>query len=205
MKSSMKSSFPAKVVIALFVLFFVSKASYAQLSRFHWGITAGANMFKVTGRSFDEKSKPGFSAGFYGEYRLAVKWYIQPELLWNQVKGTTTSDFNQIYPGSLSSDFYLNYVTLPVMIAFKPVPELSLLLGGQYGYLVNQTTGLSPTIQEKVFSKSDAGIIFGGQLNLKKVKVGLRYVINVTDMNGINGTDLWRYHGFQAHIGYQIK
>jgi hypothetical protein len=158
----------------------------------------------VTGRSFDEKSTANFSAGVYAEYKLARQWYLQPELLYNQLKGHTSTEFNQIYPGSLSSDFYSNYATLPVMLAFKPVPELSLLAGGYYGYLFNQTSGLAPTTQEKIFSHSDAGIIFGGQLNLKRVKIGARYVINLTNLNGINGTDLWRYHGYQLHLSYQV-
>jgi hypothetical protein len=205
----MKSSKSLKVVIALFILSLISAGSYAQTRPWHIGIKAGANLFNVTGRSFEGKTKAGFSAGAYGEIKLSRMFYLQPELLFNQASTKTNDVFNQMYGqyGAINSDVTLNYITLPVMIAFKPVPELSILLGGQYGYLVNQTEGLlqtPPAGKKDAFSKSDAGIVFGGQLNLGKVRFSAKYVINVTDMNGINGSDLWRYHGFQFHLGYQI-
>jgi hypothetical protein len=205
MKSSMKSIDPRKFLIALLVLTLVSAGSYAQNSPFHMGLKVGTDLFKVTGRSLSEKTKAGLSAGVYGEYKLSRMWFVQSELLFNQAFTTTTDNFNQIYPGAIASDVTLNYITLPVMIAFKPVPELSILLGGQYGYLVNQTTGLLPYNGNKeAFAKSDVGIVFGGQLNLGKIKVGARYVINLNDINGINSSDTWRYHGFQFHVGYQL-
>jgi len=209
MKSSMKSSTPRKFIVTLFALVLISAGSYAQSLPFHLGLKAGTDLFTVTGRSFTGKSKAGFSAGAYGEIKLSRMWYVQPELLFNQAFTTTTDVFNQIYTsyGAVSSNVTLNYITLPVMIAFKPVPELSILLGGQYGYLINQTEGLlqaPPAGKDKSFAKSDVGILFGGQLNLGKVKIGARYVINLNDINGINGSDQWRYHGFQFHVGYQI-
>jgi len=209
MKSSMKSIHPRKFLIVLLALTLVSAGLYAQSSKFHLGLKAGADLFKVTGRSFTEKTKAGLSAGVYGEYKLSRMFYIQPELLFNQAFTTTNDNFNQIYSnyGAIASDVTLNYITLPVMIAFKPVPELSILFGGQYGYLINQTEGLlqaAPAGKDKVFAKSDVGLTFGGQLNLGKVKVGIRYVINLNDLNGVNSSDTWRYHGFQFHVGYQI-
>lgn len=209
MKSSMKSFNPRKFLIALLVLTLVSVGSYAQNTPFHMGLKVGTDLFKVTGRSLNEKTKAGLSAGVYGEYKLSRMWFVQSELLFNQAFTSTTDNFNQIYSnyGAIASDVTLNYITLPVMIAFKPVPELSILLGGQYGYLINQTDGLlqsPPPGKEKIFAKSDVGIVFGGQLNLGKIKVGARYVINLNDINGINSSDTWRYHGFQFHVGYQI-
>ena len=210
MKSSMKSIHPRKFLIVLLALTLVSAGSYAQSSNFHLGLKVGTDLFKVTGRSFDSKTKAGFSAGVFGEYKLSRMFYIQPELLFNQAFTTTNQTFNQIYSnyGAIASDVTLNYITLPVMIAFKPVPELSILFGGQYGYLINQTDGLlqnPPAGKEKSFAKSDVGLTFGGQLNLGKIKIGARYVINLNDLNGINSSDTWRYHGFQFHVGYQIR
>jgi len=58
-----------KFVLISFVLLTTATASsYAQ--KLHLGVVAGTNMYKVTGRSFTEKFKPGFSAGVYGEYTI---------------------------------------------------------------------------------------------------------------------------------------
>src|SRR5258708_30236569 len=121
------------------------------------------------------------------------------------VQSQTGDQFNQIYPGGISSNISLNYVTVPVFLTFKPVPELSILAGPQYGFLVAQTTGLFPQGKNNSFSKSDFSIAFGGQLNLGKVKFGLRYVVGLFNINGINNSDTWKIQGLQAYLGYSIK
>lgn len=193
------------VLISFVLLTTASASSYAQ--KLHFGLVAGANMYKTTGRSFDEKFKPSFSAGVYGEYTINRLMAIQPELLWNQMRTRTDQDFSQIYPGVgvADADVYLNYISLPVLFAFKPAPELSILLGPQYSYLVNQTSGLLIGNNDKdAFKKSDVSIVFGGQLNLGKVKVGIRYAVGVTEINSLQ-SDPWKYHGFHFYLGYRLK
>ena len=53
-------------IISFLLLTTATANSYAQ--KLHLGVTAGANLYKITGRSFDEKTQAGFSAGVYGEY-----------------------------------------------------------------------------------------------------------------------------------------
>ena len=199
-----------KFFIISFLLLTTSTAtSYAQKP--HFGVTVGTNLYNVTGRSFDEKTKAGFSAGAYGEYFFNRMLGVQSELIWSQVRTKTDQDFNQIYGsygGVSDAQVYLNYISLPVMFAFKPAPELSILIGPQYSYLVNQTEGLlaQPQWQNKdAFSKSEFSLVFGGQLNLGKVKIGARYSVGLSNMNGINSSDDWRYHGFHFALGYQLK
>jgi hypothetical protein len=194
------------VLISFVILTTATVTSNAQ--QLHLGVTAGTNIYKITGRSFDEKFKAGFSGGVYGEYTFNRWLALQPELLFSQLMGQTSDQFNQIYPGSISSSIYLNYISLPVMVAFKPTPELSILLGPQYSYLISQTTGLTPDPQyggKDAFKKSDLSLAFGGQLNLGKVKVGARYTVGLSDINGINSSDDWKYHGFHFYLGYRLK
>lgn len=172
------------------------------------GVKGGVNFIKVGGRSFDTKTQPGANLGVYGELNFSKQWVLQPELMWNMVVTQTSDQFSQIYPGQgvNTAQAINNYITLPVLIAFKPTPELSILIGPQYGYLFNQTKGLLYTDQNKgVFSHSDISLVFGGQLNLGRVKIGLRYTDGLNTINGINSSDGWRQYGFQAYLGYQIK
>jgi len=206
----MTSSLKRRSIVLSFALVAITGIhSYAQLSiqSIQIGAKAGGNFYKVSGRSFEKALYPGFSAGAYAELNFTPQWSLQPELLWSEtISETANPEFGQVYPGAISSKLYSNYVTLPVMIAFKPVPELSILLGPQIGYLVAQTTGvLPPNFNNKdVFSKLDVGFAFGGQLNLGKVKIGARYYVGLNNINGINGTDDWRMHGLQAYVGYQL-
>jgi len=198
-----------KVVIISFLLLTTATAnSYAQ-QKFHFGVMGGANLYKVTGRSFDEKTRAGFSAGTYGEYFFSRMFGIQGELIWSQVKTKTDGDFNQIYGtygGVSDADVFLNYISLPVMFSFKPTPELSILLGPQYSYLVNQTSGLliGDYNGKDAFKKSDLSLVFGGQLNLGKVKIGARYSVGLSEINQLQ-SDPWKYHGFHFYLGYRLK
>ena len=195
------------VIISFVMLTTATATSYAQ--KLHVGVVAGANMYKITGRSYDNKSQTGFSAGAYGEYTISRLLAIQPELLFSQTIGNLDpNSFSQIYPGAISSKVYLNYISLPVMVAFKPTPEISVLLGPQYSYLVSQTTGLLPGNaygNKDAYKKSDVSLVFGGQLNLNKVKIGIRYTVGLQDINNINPSDTWKYHGFHFYLGYRLK
>ena len=205
----MTSSIKRRSIVLSFVLLAITTFhSYGQLSiqSAQIGLKGGGNFYKIGGRSFENKTYPSFTAGAYAELNFTPQWSLQPELSWSETIAETGDQFNVNYPGAVTSKLYSNYISLPVMIAFKPVPELSILLGPQFDYLVTQTTGvLPPTYNNKdVFSKVDVGIVFGGQLNLGKVKVGARYFVGLNNVNGINTTDTWKVHGFQLYVGYQL-
>jgi hypothetical protein len=194
------------IALSLMLLTLITTNVDAQQS-LQLGVKAGANFFKVGGRSFDGKVKPGFSGGAYGELNFTSRWALQPELLFNQTIAKTSADFNSIYGGVSYQQVSLNYISLPILLVFKPVPELSILIGPQYGYLVSQTTGLLLNQQDKdkdAFKKNDISLVFGGQLNLGKVKIGLRYSAGLNDIS-FRSTDSWRQYGFQAYLGYQLK
>ncbi len=178
--------------------------SYAQ-SSLELGIKGGGDYMKIGGRSFDGKHYPGFQAGVYGQLNFTSKWSIQPEVNFSQTIGKTTDNFTQIYLGPSGQQVTLNYVDVPILVSFKPIPELSLLLGPQVGYLFSQTTDLlPPTVGVKdAFKKADISIVFGGQLNLGKVKFGIRYATGLNNIS-FRTTDTWRQYGAQFYIAYQL-
>jgi hypothetical protein len=193
------------IALSCMLLTFVTAHSYAQQS-IQYGIKGGGNFYKLGGRSFDNKFYPGFNLGAYAELNFAPHWTLQPELIWDQAIAKTSDNFNQIYRGVSFQQVDLNYAMLPILVAFKPVPELSILLGPQVGYLFSQTSNLPYTNpNQKAFSKVDFSLVFGGQLNLGKVKIGARYAIGLNDINGINSSDGWRKYGFQFYLAYQLK
>src|ERR1700748_745987 len=148
--------------LSFMLLTITTARSYAQQS-LELGLKAGANFFKVGGRSMDGKLYPSFSGGAYGELNFSSKWSLQPELLFNETICKTSADFNQIYHGVSFQQVTLNYATIPVLLVFKPVPELSILLGPQYGFLVSQTKNLlqqDPTnLGRNAFNKNDLSLV----------------------------------------------
>ncbi|HVU96593.1 MAG TPA: porin family protein [Puia sp.] len=195
----------ASLSLVLMLLMASVTRSNAQQS-LEWGIKAGGNLMRISGRSFDGKKYPGFSAGVWGKLNFTSKWSLQPEIVWNQTIAKTSDEFNSIYGGVSQQLVNLNYAAIPIFVSFKPSPWLSILVGPQYSYLVTQTTDLLQNPQDhgkKAFNHNDFSIVWGGQLNFNKVIFGLRYSANLNNIS-FRPTDLWRQYGFQAYIGYQL-
>jgi hypothetical protein len=191
----------------LLLLTLTATHSYAQKSM-EWGLTAGGNYFRVGGRSWDHQYHLAFSGGAYAEFNFNKYLTLQPELLFNQVLCKTSADFNQIYSGLGGVSYQLvsvDYVALPILLAFKPTPMLSILFGPQYSYAIAQTKGLlQEEPNQNAFSHSDVALVFGAQLNLNPLKVGVRYQEGLNNVNAIGSTDEWRIYGFQFYLTYQF-
>ncbi|HEV3327680.1 MAG TPA: porin family protein [Puia sp.] len=197
----------SKLAFATLLLALITANSYAQQSM-EWGLKAGGNYFKVGGRSFDNTYNVSFSGGAYAELNYNSHFTLQPELLFNMAQAKTSDAFNQIYSnyGAVSGQLVsLDYIAVPILIAYKPIPELSILFGPQYGFLISQTTGLTAARSANTFSRSDFALVFGGQLNVSKFKLGLRFQEGLNNINAINTTDTWRTYGLQFYVGFQIK
>ena len=193
---------------ALTVLLLTASVSSIQAqSSLQLGVKAGGDYMKIGGRSFDGKHYPGFSAGVYGQLNFTTKWSLQPELNYTQTIGKTSDLFNQIYQGVSDQSANLNYVSVPILLVFKPQPWFSLMLGPQYGFLFSQTTGLlqgAGQQDQKAFNKNDVSIVFGGQLYLNKITFGLRYAAGLNNIC-FSSTDTWRQYGLQFYLAYQLK
>jgi hypothetical protein len=204
MKSCMKKMTGANVLLILLLTAFVEN-SQAQ-SSLQLGVDGGGDYYRMGGRSFDNKFHPGIRAGVYGQLNFTSKWSLQPELDFAQVICNTSQGFSNIYGGLYPQLISLDWISVPVLLSFKPVPELSLLLGPQYSYLAWQTQGVLPQQLgvKNAFTHSEIALVFGGQLNLGKVIFGVRYSEGYTNVS-FRTTDIWRQFGFQAYIGYQLK
>ena len=198
----------SKLTIATLLLLTVTAVhSYAQKSM-EWGLKAGGNFFKVGGRSFDNTYNLSFSGGAYAQINYTKSFSIQPELLFNQVLCKTSQEFNQIYSGygPVSNQLVsVDYIAVPILLVYKPIPLLSILVGPQYSYAIAQTKNLLQTYSSpNVFNHSDFSLVFGGQLNMGKMKVGLRYQEGLVNINNVNSSDAWRTYGAQLYFAYQI-
>jgi hypothetical protein len=199
----------SKLAFATLLLLTLTAAhSYAQKSM-EWGLKAGGNYFKVGGRSFDNTYNVSFSGGAYAEINYSSKFTIQPELIFNQVLAKTSAEFSNIYSNYQPVAFQLvsvDYIAVPILLVYKPVPILSIIVGPQYGFAIAQTKNLLRALPNtNAFERSELALIFGAQMNLGKMKVGLRYQEGLTNVNAINSTDNWRTYGLQLYVAFQIK
>jgi hypothetical protein len=175
----------------------------ASAQGFHVGAKAGLNINKIAGRSFNDEAQYGISAGGFVDIDFAKKWGIQPELLWNQSKTTTTNDPESVIPGAFANqDITLNYLSIPILLTYRPVPILSIQAGPQFGILLNQTNFVDNV--NDAFKKGDFALVGGAQVNLGGFVAGARYFIGLTNINDISNEDKWTNQGIQAYIGLRI-
>jgi hypothetical protein len=177
---------------------------HTQAQGFHLGIKAGANLFKVDGESFDQEFKFGYNVGAFSELNFTSSWGLQPELLFNQTNYRTGTEFSDVYSGGVSNyKGKLNYLSIPVLVSFRPIPLLSILVGPQFGILLNQDEHLVNNAQQ-AFKKGDFAVVGGAQLNLSSIKVGARYVVGLNNINDLPNQTSWKNEGWQLYAGFRL-
>lgn len=191
-----------KSVALLTVALALSTFSFAQ--GVHLGFKAGANIFKVDGKSFKDEFKFGYNLGAFAEINFNQKWGIQPELLWNQTNYRTGDNFDDLYPGGKSDvEGKLNYISIPLLLTYRPVKVLSLQAGPQFGILTSQDKDLLGETKE-AFKSGDFSMLGGAQLNLGALRAGARYVIGLSDINDLGNNEKWKNQGWQLYLGFAI-
>lgn len=187
-------------LLALALVF--SGTSFAQ--GLHLGVKAGANIFKVDGKSFKEEYKFGYNVGAFAEINFSKEWGIQPEVMWNQLNYRTGDRFENVFPGGVNDvKGKLDYLSVPVLLSYTPTKVLSIQAGPQFGILLNQDKSLFQNGKE-AFKKGDFSLLGGVQLNLGGLKVGGRYVVGLSDINDVDNKEKWKNQGFQLYVGVRI-
>ena len=124
-------------------------------------------------------------AGAFAELDVSSKWGVQPEVLFSQTSTQTASDFNDIYEEGINNrNVKLNYLNIPILLSFKPVPLLSLQAGPQFGILMNTSDNIT-TNGANAFKSGDFSMVLGAQLNLGPFKGGARYVYGFTNIDDV--------------------
>lgn len=192
-----------KYLVILLVTLTASATSFAQ---FRIGPKLGANMGKIDGNKFSESYKLGYHLGVFAEIPLGKKFGIQPEVLWNQINSDTVSGFSSVYQNldnqNLSNP-QLNYLSIPLLLTYKPVKVLSLQAGPQFGILINKDKNIFQNGKE-AFKNGDLSMLFGAQLNILRVRVYGRYAIGLNDISDVTSQEKWTTRGFQLGVGFAL-
>ncbi|MEP7257436.1 MAG: porin family protein [Flavitalea sp.] len=172
---------------------------------FHIGLKGGANLYKIDGKAFSQEFQYGYNAGAFAEINFSKKLGIQPEVMWNQAQTRTSGNFKEIYDGGLSEfkGVKLDYLSIPLLLSYRPAKFISFQAGPQFGVLVNGKDNLLENGRQ-AFKSGDLSMLGGVQLNLAGLKVGGRYVVGLSNINDIGSQDKWRNQGFQLYVGFRI-
>lgn len=181
----------------------ISLISTAAFSQFNIGFKAGANINKLSGKSFKEEFSFGYQLGGFVELGLGGKFSIQPEVLFNQSNVDTSGSFSSVYQFKKMDKVQLKYLSIPILLNFKPSRLLSLQAGPQFGVLLNKDNTLLQN-GKKAFKGGDFSMLAGLQLNISKFIVYGRYAVGLSNLNDIDNKEKWKNQSIQAGVGFKL-
>lgn len=184
-------------------------------AKFSFGVKAGLNYSNVwdeSGQDFEADSKAGFAGGLFLGIPLGKYLGFQPEILISQ-KGFKGSGTLLFTPYSFTRT--TTYIDVPLQLQIKPVEFLTIVLGPQYSYLMNQkdvyTFGDNSIEQEQAFTndnirKNMLGFVFGADINISHLVVSGRIGWDFQNNNGDGTSSTPRYKNqwLQFTVGFKI-
>jgi hypothetical protein len=194
-----------KRISLLAMVLLLSTLSHAQ-SRFQFGPKVGANLGKIEGAGFSDNYTLGYHAGGFFDIGFNQKWSIMGELLFNQLNSDTARGFNAIYNNFTRQDFQnpqLNYLSIPLLLSFKPGKLLSFHAGAQYGILIDKSKDVIAN-GESAFKNGDLSVLAGVQLHLLGFRIYGRYAVGLNNINDLSDSKEWKTSAIQLGLALEL-
>lgn len=192
-----------KFILAVTAITCMAIVSQAQGVRI--GAKLGANLNKVSGKSFSEEFDLSYHVGGFLEIDISKKIGLQPEVYFNQATATRSTEFGTIYSANpnANTDIKLNYLSIPILLRYNVGKMVTLQAGPQFSILMNNDKTLLQNGQE-AFKGGDFAMAGGVTLNLKMLRVYGRYNIGLSNINDIDDRDEWKSQQLQLGIGLRL-
>ena len=180
-----------------------------------FGLKAGvnySNVYDSQSENYEANGKGGFAGGAFLSIPIGKYLGIQPEVLLSQRGFIATGNY---FLSNYELKRTLNYLDIPLLIAFKPAEQLTILFGPQYSYLLSQrdvfTNSQLTSTQQQDFDndniRKNTFCLTGGlDFNFNNLVLGLRTGWDVTNNKGDGTSETPRYKNvwLQATIGFRI-
>ena len=182
---------------------------------FFLGIKGGANysnIYDSQGDEFKADGKFGVAAGVFLGIPLGRYFGLQPEALFSQ-RGFKGTGKVAGLPFELTRTS--NYIDVPLFLALKPASMITVLVGPQFSFLVNQTdnfsNSLSNSLQTQAFDgenirKNTVCGVIGMDISISRFVLGARAGMDLMNNNGDGTSSTPRYKNawVQATIGFKL-
>ena len=189
-----------KIIIPLAIIMTMS-AGTAYSQRFKFGIKAGTDIKKLSGKSFDDQFSYGYHLGVFTELGVTSKFGIQPEVYFSQVNIDTSSHFSDIHLFNQISKVQLKYINIPILLSYKPNKFVALQVGPQFGILMDNSKSIFQSGKD-AFKKGDFSMVAGLQLKFSRIRLYGRYGVGLSNLNDIDDQDKWKSQTVQLGLGF---
>lgn len=119
------------ILLLVIASLFVSKSSAQKSPIFKFGLKAGINYANLNGSDINTSALTSFHAGIVTEIKVFKYFAIQPELLYS-TQGAELKDLGTQFKNELG------YIAIPILAKFSLNDQLSLELGPQASFLLNE-------------------------------------------------------------------
>ena len=188
-------------LISFAILLFIGSSAFSQT--FKLGIKGGANLGKISGKSFKDEFSLGYHVGGFATIGLGDKFAIQPEVLFNQVNNDTTTNFSDVFKVKNADKIELKFLSIPILLNYNVNKYITLQAGPQFGVLLNKNDNLLQN-GGNAFKSGDFSLVGGVQLNLLKFRVYGRFVGGQTDIDNLGNNDTWKTKAIQLGVGFAL-
>lgn len=156
------------------------------------GIKGGMNFANQSITDISTDTRTGFVGGGYVVLKFGDKWGLQPEILFS----SQGHEFQ-----SQPSEF--NYMTIPILLRYKPISFLSFEAGPQFSRLLEAKND-SGTFTDN-FKSSDFGLAVGATAHLPLgFNAGARYVWGFTNISDLPDDTEVKNTVVQLFVGWTI-
>ncbi|MBL0147094.1 MAG: PorT family protein [Chitinophagaceae bacterium] len=173
---------------------------------FRVGAKAGANINKITGKSYNQGFSYNFQVGGFMQFNFSKRFGLQPEVNFVQTSAEFSNDANDIYDdifrdGSQKKS-KLSYLEVPLLLNINvgESKRVKLQFGPAYGGLLKQTVD-SLKANGNIYKNGEWSAIGGLWVQLPLINGGVRYKIGLTDINAIDNRQTWKNQAIQIFVG----
>ena len=204
--------------VSLLVFGTMLQAQFAEVDmreQLSVGIKAGLNISNVWDKQtqdFQADAKAGFAGGIFIAVPVSQYLGFQPEIHLSQ-KGYRAS--GDLFGTPYSFTRTTTYIDVPLLVQIKPARYLSVVVGPQYSYLVQQKNAYvvgdanfvqQDAIDNENIRKNILGVVGGFDVNLSHVVISPRIGWDLLNNNGDGSSTTPRYKNrwVQLTLGVRI-
>jgi hypothetical protein len=170
------------------------------------GIKTGLNYASLSGYTGDNLLS--FHTGVFVHLTINKNWRIQPELLYSGEGQHYLVYDNNEDPATIKNTIALNYIQLPLVVQYFPLPSLYFEAGPQLSVLASAFSkgiGDGHLNVKRSFGNTQFGLNLGaGYLFNQQLGIYARYYFGLTDITPYN-SDMNRSHTGQLGIAFRLK
>lgn len=175
---------------------------FTNAQGFSFGPKLGANITGISGLQFEKGFDYGYHIGAFAEVMVSEKLGFQPELLWSQTRLKPANSFRDLYPDEFSdvTKVKLKYISVPLLINYRPIKFLTLQVGPQFGILRDKKSSTLTNV-ESAFKSGDFSMLAGVQIKVLSFRIYGRYGIGLSNLNDLENQENWKSKTLQIGVG----